>query len=59
MMYMLEEYALVAGIVFGFAGIFMLVFVALREAREYARARLAMRRIAAPVHNMTIDRKAA
>jgi hypothetical protein len=44
-MYILEVYALMAAFVFGLAGIVVLVLTAWNRAKDYARARQAMRRI--------------
>jgi hypothetical protein len=46
MIYMFKVYTLVALSVFGLAGAFTLALVALNEAKQYAVARHAMRRIA-------------
>jgi hypothetical protein len=48
MLYLFKVYALVAVIVFGCSGIVMLAMLSWNQAREYAVARQAMRRIARP-----------
>jgi|GEM_PF-6689496 len=47
MIYMLEVFALLTGIVFAVVGIIVLILAVIRELREYARARQVMRRVAA------------
>jgi hypothetical protein len=48
MIYMLKVNILVAAVVFGFAGLTILVLFAWSEAEKYAHALRAMQRIAAP-----------
>jgi len=49
MLYMLKVYTLIAMIVFGAAGTFLLSVLAWNAARDYARALRAMQRIASGV----------
>ena len=58
MLYLLKVYALVTFIVFGFTGMVMLAMLGWQQAREYARARQAMTRIAAGTfrENVVISR---
>jgi len=49
MLYTLQVYTLAAIIVFALTGLFLLGVIALNAAREYARAQLAMRRIASGI----------
>ena len=48
MIYTLKVNMLIAAVVFGFAGLFILTLFAWTEAKEYARALRAMQRIAVP-----------
>ena len=48
MLYLFKVYALVTVTVFGCSGFLLLAMLGWREARDYARARQAMRRIANP-----------
>jgi hypothetical protein len=58
MIYTFKIYMLVAAVVFGFAGTFLVALAALNEAKKYARALQAMRRIAgiAPRERFVISR---
>jgi hypothetical protein len=47
---MLKINVLVMTVVFGFAGLFILMMFAWTEAKKYARAMRAVQRIAAPAH---------
>jgi hypothetical protein len=54
--YMLKVDLLIAAIVFGFAGLIILAMYAWTEARAYARALRAMRRIVTPRERFAISR---
>lgn len=49
MLYMLKVYTLIAAIMFGLTGTFLLAYIALSAARDYARALRAIQRIASGV----------
>lgn len=53
MLYMLKVYTLIAAIVFGVTGTFVLSLIAVNAAQDYARALRAMRRIAAGIRHET------
>ena len=51
MLYTMKVYFLLATIVFGATGTFLLTYIALNAARDYARARRAMQRIASGIRH--------
>jgi len=54
MLYMLKVYTLLAMIVFGTTGAILLALIAFNEARDYARALRAIRRIALGIRDESL-----